>query len=142
MDPTDCDNALLLVHGAVPPGSLGPPIARAPHPRQANGGYEIRIAEETVRVEVDAGQIYSAPDSEPDTTIDLTRSGMRALILGASATEIEQAGNLSIQGQPATRPRFAQHADRTATTRRDTPTTRTSRRRRVKRSANRANAVR
>ncbi len=73
-------------------------LGGAPYPRQANGGYEVRIAEETVRVEVDAGEIHAAPASEPDTTIDLTRSGMRALILGASATEIEQAGNLSIQG--------------------------------------------
>src|SRR6266581_3466091 len=41
--------------------------------------------------------ILAAPDSEPDTTIDLTRSGMRSLILGARASEIEQTGDLSIQ---------------------------------------------
>ena len=44
------------------------------------------------------GQIHAAPDSEPDTTIELTRPGLRALILGARASEIEQAGDLSIQG--------------------------------------------
>jgi hypothetical protein len=41
---------------------------------------------------------HAAPDSEPDTTIELTRSGMRSLILGAPASEIEQAGDLSIRG--------------------------------------------
>ncbi len=74
-------------------------LGGAPYPRQANGGYEVRAGEETVRVEVDAGQIHAAPDSEPDTTIELTRPGMRALILGARASEIEQTGDLSIQGK-------------------------------------------
>jgi len=73
-------------------------LGGAPYPRQANGEYEVRAAEETVRIAVDGGQIQAAPDREPDTTIELTRAGMRALILGARATEIEQAGNLSIQG--------------------------------------------
>jgi DNA-binding HxlR family transcriptional regulator len=73
-------------------------LGGAPYPRQASGHYEVRVAEETVRVEVDAGQIHAAPESEPDTTIELTRPGMRALILGARATEIEQTGDLSIQG--------------------------------------------
>ena len=73
-------------------------LGGAPYPRQANGEYEVRVEEETVRVEVVAGQIHAAPDSEPDTTIELNRPGMRALILGARASEIEQAGDLSIQG--------------------------------------------
>jgi DNA-binding HxlR family transcriptional regulator len=73
-------------------------LGGAPYPRRANGAYEVRVEEETVRVEVDDGQIHAAPDSEPDTTIELTRSGMRALILGARASEIEQTGDLSIQG--------------------------------------------
>ncbi len=74
-------------------------LGGAPYPRQANGEYEVRVGEEeTVRVEVDAAQIHAAPDSEPDTTIELTRPGMRALILGARASEIEQTGDLSIQG--------------------------------------------
>ena len=73
-------------------------LGGAPYPRQANGEYEVHVGEETVQVEVDAGQIHAASDSEPDTTIELTRLGMRALILGARASEIEQAGDLSIQG--------------------------------------------
>ena len=73
-------------------------LGGAPYPRQATGEYEVRVAEETVQVVVDAGQIHAALDSEPDTTIELTRAGMRALILGAPASEIEQTGDLSIQG--------------------------------------------
>jgi DNA-binding HxlR family transcriptional regulator len=73
-------------------------LGGAPYPRQANGEYEVRVGEETVRVEVDAGQIHATPDSEPDITIELTRPGMRALILGARASDIEQTGNVSIQG--------------------------------------------
>ena len=70
-----------------------------PYPRQANGVYEVRVEEEVVRVQIDAGQIHAVPDSEPDTTIKLTRPGLRALILGARASEIEQTGDLSIQGE-------------------------------------------
>jgi hypothetical protein len=73
-------------------------LGGAPYPRQANGEYEVRVGEETVRVEVDTGQIHAAPDSEPDTTIELTRPGMRALILGARTSEIEQTGDVSIHG--------------------------------------------
>jgi ubiquinone biosynthesis protein UbiJ len=61
--------------------------------------YEVRVEEEVVRVQIDAGQIHAVPDSEPDTTIKLTRPGLRALILGARASEIEQTGDLSIQGE-------------------------------------------
>jgi hypothetical protein len=73
-------------------------LGGAPYPRQANGGYEVRVGEETVRVAVDAGQIHAAPEREPDTTIELTRPGMRQLILGARAPEIEHNGDLSIHG--------------------------------------------
>ena len=73
-------------------------LGGAPYPRRANGEYEVRVEEETVRVEIVAGQIHAAPDSEPDTTIELSRSGMTALILGRRASEIEQAGDLSIEG--------------------------------------------
>jgi DNA-binding HxlR family transcriptional regulator len=73
-------------------------LGGAPYPRQANGAYEIHLAEETVRVEVDAGQIHAAPDAEPDTTLELTRPGMRALILGARASEIEETGDRSVNG--------------------------------------------
>ena len=73
-------------------------LGGAPYPRQANGQYEVRVADESVRIDIDAGQIHAAPDSEPDTTIELTRTGMRALILGARAAEIEQTGDLTIKG--------------------------------------------
>jgi DNA-binding HxlR family transcriptional regulator len=73
-------------------------LGGAPYPRGANGQYEVHVEDETVRVEVDAGQIRAAPDSEPGTRIELTRPGMRGLILGARASELEQAGDLSIQG--------------------------------------------
>ena len=73
-------------------------LGGAPYPRQANGAYQVRVADETVLVAVEAGQIEAAPDSEPDITIELTRTGMRALILGARAAEIEQAGDLTIKG--------------------------------------------
>jgi DNA-binding HxlR family transcriptional regulator len=73
-------------------------LGGAPYPRQANGAYEIRVGEEAVRVAIDAGQIHAAPDTEPNITIELTRPGMRALILGACASDIEQTGDLSIHG--------------------------------------------
>jgi DNA-binding HxlR family transcriptional regulator len=73
-------------------------LGGAPYPAKANGEYEVRIADETVRIAVEAGQIHAAPDSSPDTTIELTRRGMRALILGAQASDIEQARDLSIHG--------------------------------------------
>jgi DNA-binding HxlR family transcriptional regulator len=67
-------------------------------PRRANGAYEVRVGDEAVRFGVAAGQVDAAPDNEPDATIELTRPGLRALILGAPASEIEEAGDLSIQG--------------------------------------------
>ena len=44
------------------------------------------------------GQVHAAPDSEPDTTLELTRPGLRALLLGARSADIEEAGDLSIHG--------------------------------------------
>ncbi|HEU5476262.1 MAG TPA: winged helix-turn-helix transcriptional regulator [Gaiellaceae bacterium] len=73
-------------------------LGGAPYPGRANGAYEVRVEDEAVRVAVDAGQIHAAPGSEPDTTIELTRLGMRALILGAPAAEMEKDGDLSVQG--------------------------------------------
>ena len=68
------------------------------YPRQANGTYEIRVAAEALRVEIDAGQVHASSGGEPDATIELTRPGLRALIIGSSASEIEQKGDLSIEG--------------------------------------------
>jgi DNA-binding HxlR family transcriptional regulator len=73
-------------------------LGGAPYPRQAYGDYEVHVEDEVVRVEVAAGQIHAAPDSDPDTTIELTRAGLGALILGARASEIERTGNLAIHG--------------------------------------------
>jgi DNA-binding HxlR family transcriptional regulator len=66
--------------------------------REANGPYEVRLDDEAVRVAVADGEVHAAPDSEPDTTIELTRSGLRALILGASASEVERSGDLMVTG--------------------------------------------
>ncbi|HET8750923.1 MAG TPA: winged helix-turn-helix transcriptional regulator [Gaiellaceae bacterium] len=73
-------------------------LGAAPYPRQATGVHEVRVEEEVVRVGVDADQVGAAADREPDTTIELTRAGLRALILGARASEIEKAGDVSIEG--------------------------------------------
>jgi DNA-binding HxlR family transcriptional regulator len=73
-------------------------IGATPLPRQANGVYEVRVDDEAVRVDVTAGQLHAAPDSEPDTTLELTRPGLRALILGARSSDIEDAGDVSIHG--------------------------------------------
>jgi DNA-binding HxlR family transcriptional regulator len=67
-------------------------------PPQADGRYEVRVEDEAVRVDVAAGQVHAARDHAADTTIDLTRSGLRALILGAGASEIEAAGDVTIHG--------------------------------------------
>jgi DNA-binding HxlR family transcriptional regulator len=67
-------------------------------PRQANGAYEISVEDEVVRVDVSGGEAHAAPYSEPDATIKLTRPGLAALILGATPSDIERDGDLSIQG--------------------------------------------
>jgi DNA-binding HxlR family transcriptional regulator len=67
-------------------------------PRRANGAYRVRVDDEEFRLDVSGGRVHAAPASEPDITIELTRSGLRALVLGAPAAEIEQSGDLSIQG--------------------------------------------
>ncbi|MGN6377808.1 MAG: winged helix-turn-helix transcriptional regulator [Gaiellales bacterium] len=67
-------------------------------PSRADGLYEVRLDDEAVRLGVADGQVHAAPDSEPDTTIELTWPGLRALILGARGGEIERAGNVTIRG--------------------------------------------
>jgi DNA-binding HxlR family transcriptional regulator len=73
-------------------------IAPTTLPGEADGAYEVRVADETFRVEVSGGQVHAAPESEPDATIELSMSGLRSLILGAPPVEIEQAGDLQIDG--------------------------------------------
>lgn len=67
-------------------------------PRRANGTYEIRAEDEDVRVDVADGMVHAAPGSDPVTTIELTRTGVAGLIVGAPAAAIEQDGDLSIAG--------------------------------------------
>lgn len=67
-------------------------------PRRAAGGYELRVEDEAVRVDVADGEVHAAREGEPATTIALTRAGLRGLIVGASASELEQDGDLSIDG--------------------------------------------
>jgi DNA-binding HxlR family transcriptional regulator len=67
-------------------------------PRRADGIYEVSLAEETVRLEVSDGQVHPAPDSDPDTVIELTWPGLRQLLFGTRGAEIEQAGNVAIRG--------------------------------------------
>lgn len=67
-------------------------------PRRANGAYEVRMEDEVVRIAVADGEVHAAPQSEPDTTIDLTFPGLRMLILGAAAGDIHDQGGVSIDG--------------------------------------------
>jgi DNA-binding HxlR family transcriptional regulator len=67
-------------------------------PRQANGAYEIRVEGEVVRIEVDGGCAHPAPDAQPEITIELTRPGLRALVLGARASELREAGDVMVEG--------------------------------------------
>ena len=90
-------------------------------PRQANGAYEVHVVDEAVRVDVAGGQVHAASDSEPDTTLELTRPGLRALLLGARSADIEEAGDLSIHGDPPACTRPGQRHYRTAAPRRAAP---------------------
>ena len=67
-------------------------------PRRADGRYEVRLGDEAIRVDMIGGQVHAAPDSVPGTTIELTFRGLRALILGANAAEIERIGGIAIKG--------------------------------------------
>jgi DNA-binding HxlR family transcriptional regulator len=67
-------------------------------PRRANGAYEVRLEGEVVRIAVSEGEVHAAPDSEPDTTIDLTFPGLRMLILGAAGGDIHAQGGAAIDG--------------------------------------------
>ncbi len=67
-------------------------------PSRAHGVYEIRVEDEMVRVAVTDGRLLPSPDADPDTTIELTRPGLRALVLGEQVDEIERSGAVSIRG--------------------------------------------
>lgn len=67
-------------------------------PRRANGVYDLRVGNEAMRVAVADGEVHAAPEGEPETTIELTFPGLRSLILGAPASDIERDAGLSIHG--------------------------------------------
>lgn len=67
-------------------------------PAQANGIYQLQVADETIRVQVAGGLVHAGPDDEPCATITLSLAGLHALIIGASASQIEQDGDVSIEG--------------------------------------------
>ena len=92
-------------------------------PRQANGAYEVRVDDEAVRVDVAGGQVHAASDSEPDTTIELTRPGLRALLLGARSCRHRGSRRPLDPRRPPACTRPGQRHDRTAAPRRAAPTT-------------------
>jgi DNA-binding HxlR family transcriptional regulator len=67
-------------------------------PRRASGSYQVRVDAEDVRVTVANGHLFPSPQATPDTTIELTRPGLRALVLGAQVEDVERAGDLTIEG--------------------------------------------
>jgi DNA-binding HxlR family transcriptional regulator len=86
---------LVQIPARVPLTSL---LVGASLPRKAQGVYEVRVEDEAVRVAVADGGVRAAPGAEPDATIELTRPGLRALVLGSDVAEIERSKNLSIDG--------------------------------------------
>jgi len=51
-----------------------------------------------MRVQVAGGLVHAAPDCEPSATITLSMAGLRALIIGATASQLERDGDVSIDG--------------------------------------------
>jgi DNA-binding HxlR family transcriptional regulator len=70
----------------------------AEYPRSAHGTFEIRVDDEVVCVAIDGGGLHPAGGGEPDAVMELSRPGLRALVLGAAAAEIEEQGSLSVDG--------------------------------------------
>lgn len=67
-------------------------------PAQADGVYDVRVEDETVRVAVADGHVQAARDASVDATIELTRRGLRSLVLGAAIADIEHSQDLTIRG--------------------------------------------
>jgi DNA-binding HxlR family transcriptional regulator len=68
------------------------------YPRSAHGVFEIRVDDHVVRVAIDRRGVHPAADGERDAVIVLSRAGLRALIFGVPAEEIEAREDLSIEG--------------------------------------------
>ncbi|MGH8302197.1 MAG: winged helix-turn-helix transcriptional regulator [Steroidobacteraceae bacterium] len=79
---------------------LDPP----PLPVVSTGEYEIRANHESARFDVHGGELTFDPPGEGSTRIDLTETGLRALLIGASVEALHASGEISIQGDlhPAT----------------------------------------
>lgn len=73
-------------------------LGGAPYPPQATGTFDVRVEDEAVQVAVDGGAVQASTEGEPDATIELTRPGLRSLILGARPSDIERAGDVAIHG--------------------------------------------
>lgn len=89
-DPSQIPPRVLLTALLIGPTEL---------PRQANGHYEIRVGGEALAVEVVAGEVRAAPGSHVSTTIRLTLSGLRGLIVGVPAARMEETGDAAIYGE-------------------------------------------
>jgi DNA-binding HxlR family transcriptional regulator len=67
-------------------------------PRRADGVFEVRVGDEVVRVKVAEGRLRAAPEQPIDVRIELTPAGLRSLVLGSSAADLQQAGDLVVGG--------------------------------------------
>jgi DNA-binding HxlR family transcriptional regulator len=67
-------------------------------PRRVSGNYEVRVEDEVAHVRVVDGRVRPAQGWSPDATIALTAAGLRALVLGSTAADIEAAGDLAVEG--------------------------------------------
>jgi DNA-binding HxlR family transcriptional regulator len=65
----------------------------------ATGVYDLRVEDEAVRFEIEDGHLCAASDAaRPAVVISLTRLGLRALLMGTRASEIEANGDVIIEG--------------------------------------------
>jgi DNA-binding HxlR family transcriptional regulator len=67
-------------------------------PRKADGRYEIRIQDETLRVVVADGQVLPDSGGGPATRVTLTTAGLKALVAGDLAATIQKTGDVTIEG--------------------------------------------
>lgn len=102
-------------------------LGGAPYPRQAHGEYEVRVGEETVRVEVTAGQIHAAPRQPAGHHNRADPPRNEGTYLRRSRLRNRTSRRRLDPGKPATRPRLAKHPHRTAATSPRPPTTRSRR---------------
>jgi len=69
------------------------------YPAQAAGVYDLWVEDEVVHFEIEDGHLRAANEAAPKAvTITVTRLGLRALLLGTRASEIEANGDVTIEG--------------------------------------------